>query len=259
MRPRAVATSEGQSMRSLIVALAFAVLALASGPSRAQDELQAELTGVLERYYAAQRAGDFDAWMAVCSEEFRGMVASGFSSEEEKQAFLEWQKQATPGRFEVLHLEPGADDGTATLYTVADGKRPPATPDGEWVDAQAEVDVSFVKEADGWKVAMVLVGADPSTIQRSDDESFEPLEAYDTNTQTSLGGSIVRTEFKDDHTLVVVRLMDEEELVYLPSRQELIDVGFDPDLLVPHATVEVEGHPHRSDKFKVWATGLNIM
>lgn len=246
-------------MRSLICALALAIVALASGPSRAQDELQAELTAVLERYYAAQRAGDFDAWMAVCSEEFRAMLGSGFSSDAEKQAFLEWQKKATPSRFEVLHLEPGPDDGTATLYTVADGQRPPATPDGDWVDARAEVDVSFLREADGWKVAMLLVGPDPATIQRSDDESFEPLEAYDTDTQTSLGGRIVRTEFKDDHTLVVVRLMDEEELVYLPSRQGLIEVGFDPDLLVPHATVEVEGHPHRDNKLKVWATGLNIM
>lgn len=246
-------------MRSIIIALAFAVLSLASGPARAQDQLQAELTGVLERYYAAQRDGNFDAWMALCSEEFRAMVASGFSSDEEKQAFLEWQKKAAPTRFEVQYLEPGADDAGATLYTVADGKRPPATPDGEWVDAQSEVDVSFVKEADGWKVAMVLVGTDPATIQRSDDASFEPLEAYDTDVSTNLGGRIVRAEFNDDHTLVVVRLMDEEEFVYLPPRQELIDVGFDPDLLVPHATVEVEGHPHRSNKFKVWATGLNIL
>ncbi len=246
-------------MRAWMVAMMVALATLAGGRAMADDGLQAELTGVLERYYAAQRAGDFDAWMAVCSQDFRGMVAGGFSSEEEKQAFLAWQQKATPRSFQVLHLESGGEDGAATLYTVTDGQRPPDSPDGEWIDAQAEVDVSFVKEADGWKVAMVMVGTDPASIQRSADDSFEPIEAYDTGTYTNLGGRIVRAEFRDDHTLVVVRLLDEEEFVYLPSRQELEEMGFNPDLLVPHANVEVEGHPHLKDKFKVWATGLNVL
>jgi hypothetical protein len=246
-------------MRALIIAVALAVLTGASGPSRAQDDLQVELTSLLERYYTAQRAGDFDAMMALCSEEFRGMMSGAFSSDAEKQAFLDWQKQSAPARFAVQGMDGGAADGGATLYTVADLKRPPSTPDGQWVDGQAEIDASFAQESGAWKLAMIIVGADPAAIQRSADESYEPIDAYDTDSTANLGGRIVRTEFRDDHTLVVVRLMDEEQLVYLPSRQELEELGFNPDILVPNATVEVDGHPHRSDKFKVWATGLEVM
>ena len=47
--------------------------------------------------------------------------------------------------------------------------------------------------------------------------------------------------------------------ICLPSRQELQDLAFNTDLLVPNAPVEVEGHPHRDDDFKVWATGLNVL
>lgn len=246
-------------MRFWLIAMVLAICATAAAPARADEALRAELSAVVERYYGALRAGDFDGWMAVSSAEMREQIATGFASEEERQAFLEWQKTATPERFEVQVLEVGADGTTATLLTVVSGKRPPDEEGGEWVEARNEASFDFVKEADGWKVAAVLYGFDPSAIRRSENDAFEPIEAYDTDVATSLGGRIVRTEFRDDHTLVVVRLMDEEDFVYLPSRQELQDLGFNPDLLVPNATVEVEGHPHRSDEFKVWATGLSVL
>lgn len=246
-------------MRSLFLAMALAIAAVAGSPARADDGLQAELSGVLERYYAALRAGDFDGWMAVSAASVREQLAAGFSSEEEKQAYLDWQKTSVPTRFEVQTLEAGDDGASAALHTVVSGKRPPDEEGGEWVEAQNEATFEFVKEADGWKIATVIYGADPAAIQRSADDSFEPIEAYDTDRYTNLGGRIVRAEFRNDHTLVVVRLLDEEEFIYLPSRQELLDMGFNPDLLVPNADVEVEGHPHRSDGFKVWATGLNVL
>jgi hypothetical protein len=103
-----------------------------------------------------------------------------------------------------------------------------------------------------------MFGMDPSQIKACKNQAFEPIEAYDQNMSSSLGGPIVRVAFEADHTLVIVRVLDEEDCVFLPSRVELQKSGFDPGLLVPYAIVEVDGFPHKSDKQKTWADRIKM-
>ncbi|MBM3516994.1 MAG: hypothetical protein FJX56_03720 [Alphaproteobacteria bacterium] len=70
---------------------------------------------------------------------------------------------------------------------------------------------------------------------------------------------MLRVAFADNHTLVVVRVLDEEHSVFLPARPVLNEAGFNPDLLQPQVIVSVEGYPHKVDKLKFWATGLSVV
>ncbi len=122
-----------------------------------------------------------------------------------------------------------------------------------------ELTLSFVKQADGWKLDDQLFGADPATLAQCKDTKYEPEAAYDTDKTVSLGGRIVRVDFQANHTLVVVRVVDEENCAFLRDNKEgQLKHGLQPDLLVPYAIVEIEGSPHRSDKQKVLVDKLNV-
>jgi hypothetical protein len=74
-----------------------------------------------------------------------------------------------------------------------------------------------------------------------------------------MGGPIVRVDFQPDHTLVVIRVVDEENCALLRDNKEgLLKHGLAADKLVPYAIVEIEGSPHRTDKQKVLVDKLNV-
>jgi hypothetical protein len=66
----------------------------------------------------------------------------------------------------------------------------------------------------------------------------------------------VRVAFEPDHTLVVIRVLDAEQLAFLPSRAGLEKAEFDASGLVPRRVIEVIGHPHGTNGFKVLATAV---
>ena len=74
----------------------------------------------------------------------------------------------------------------------------------------------------------------------------------------SMGGPIARVAFEPDYTLVVVRVVDEENCAYLPSRADIAKSGQNPDLLVPYAIISINGFPHKSDKQKIWAEKFSL-
>ena len=62
---------------------------------------------------------------------------------------------------------------------------------------------------------------DPASIKVCHDEPSEIEAAYNGNSNSNVGGLIRRVEFKPDHTLVMVRIVDEENCLILPPREWL--------------------------------------
>ncbi len=65
-------------------------------------------------------------------------------------------------------------------------------------------------------------------------------------------------KFEKDYTMVSIRVLDEENLVFLPNKAELEKFGFKTALMVPWKILEDEGHPHKTNPFKVWANSAEI-
>ena len=103
------------------------------------------------------------------------------------------------------------------------------------------------------------MGMDPSKITACKDDRNEPMEAYDPDKEVSLGGPIVRVDFQPDYTLVVVRVMDEENCAFLPNREEIARHGLDPAKLVPYAIVDMTASPHRTNKQKVLIERIKVI
>ena len=107
------------------------------------------------------------------------------------------------------------------------------------------------KEGQAWKLADQTLWSRPRPIKACHDEPAENETAYNTNANSNVGGQIRRVEFKPDHTLVVIRVVDEENCLILPPRDWLVQHNSPPDKFVAWAMIEIDGSPHRSDKQRV--------
>jgi len=118
--------------------------------------------------------------------------------------------------------------------------------------------IDYVQENGAWRIATVMMAPEPAQIKRSPDTKFEPRTNFDGSREVSLGGRITRVAFEADHTLVVVLMLDEEQLAFFPNKATLDGSGFNTQRLQAPRLIEIEGHPHCTNKFKTWAIGANL-
>jgi hypothetical protein len=146
---------------------------------------------------------------------------------------------------------------TVAAKTMPKGRQIPGGPAPGSV-VHSGLTLEFAKQGGAWKFDSQTFGQDPSQITACKDYRNEPEAAYDVDRNVSMGGPITRVDFQPDHTLVVVRVVDEENCAFLPNREELTKNGLKTELLVPYAIVEIEGSPHRTDKQKVLVDKMDV-
>lgn len=244
----------------ILAALCAAAPAMAA---QLDPALQQQLLGIYDDYNKALLAGKVTDAMKLRSASVRAEAQKEMPTEAARQRFLAMARTMVPDSLQVMHATTNAAGSKASIITIAAKTMPKnmkPTPGGPKPGStqHAEVTLSFVKEGTAWKLDDQTFGFDPSTIKPCKDEKFEP-SAYDTDRTVSMGGPIVRVDFQSDHTLVVVRVTDEENCAFLPDNKEgLLKKGLAPDKLVPYAIVEIEGSPHKTDEQKVLANKLTV-
>ena len=245
-----------QVMRALAAALLVAAL---SQPAAADDAaLRAALQSTLDHFFAVSRGGDIDAAMADQPQlraMYDGAIADKRPPAEVRQRMAEFLKSMAPESYEVLYVAAGKDGTNATL--IINGKRPPGG--DPQAAAVSEVEYEFARSGDRWTIGQVLASPPPDRIKRPPEDAFEPESAYTDDRHTTLGGRIRGVRFADDHTMVAVRVLDEDQLAYLPPAATLRQAGFDPDNLRLFRIVEIEGIRHPTKDYKLWATGLAVV
>jgi hypothetical protein len=225
--------------------------------------LQQQLLGVYDSYNKALAAGKMADALALRSAETQVRAKKEMKTAKDRAEFLAMAKMTIPDTVEVRHASIDAAGDKAELLTVVSKTFPPGKqiphgpPPGS--TAHSELTLSFAREGGAWKLDDLLYGPDPASIRACKDESNEPMAAYDGDKEVSLGGPIVRVEFKPDYTLVVVRVMDEENCAFLPNREEIAKHGLDPATLVPYAIVDITASPHRTDKQKVLIERIKVI
>ena len=225
--------------------------------------LQQQLMAVYDGYNKAIAAGKLPDALALRSAKTRADAPKEMKTAKDRQEFLAMAKLMIPDKLDVQHASITAAGDKAEIITIASktfppGKRlPGAPPPG--TAAQSELTLSFVREGAAWKLDDLLYGMDPSNIAGCKNDRNEPEAAYDINATVSLGGPIARVDFQPDYTLVVIRMLDEEDCAFLQSsKDELMKHGLDPGKLVPYAIVEIEGSPHKTDKQKILVDNLKV-
>jgi hypothetical protein len=248
----------GAAAIALFLVAAFAVVVRADPLDPA---LQTQLLKLYDGFNQAIVAGKIDDAVALRSSEAKKMLRPYLGTPAKRRELVETLKQVMPDTIEVKHGSVAKDRKSAEILLVATKKAPAKVPKGGPPPGSImtmELTLSFVSEGGQWKLGDTIFGMDPTKITPCKNPGFEPIEAYDDDKNVELGGPIVRVDYQADYTLVVVRVVDEENCAYMPNREAIEKAGLKTDLLVPYAIAKISGLPHKTDKQKVWVDHITV-
>ena len=251
-------------MRLCCVVLALLLAAAPRSHAKPLDPaLQQQLLALYDGYNKALAAGKLTEALAFRSAETRARAQKEMKTAKDRQEFLVMAKATIPDTMEVRHATINAAGDKAELLTVVSKTFPPGrqVPNGPppGTTAHSELTLGFARQGNAWKLDDLLYGPDPAQIVACKDDRNEPMSAYDPDKDVSIGGPIVRVDFHPDYTLIVVRVVDEENCAFLPGREEIARHGIDPARLAPYAIIDMTASPHRSNRQKVLVEHLKIL
>ena len=232
-------------------------------PSRSTRRCSSSCSALYDGYNKAIAAGKLTEALAIRVAETRASAQKEMKTAKDRQEFLAMAKATIPDttggppRHDQRSRRQGraADRGVQDLSARQAGARRAAP----GTTAHSELKLGFARQGNAWKLDDLLYGPDPAKIVACKDDRNEPMSAYDPDKDVSIGGPIVRVDFHPDYTLIVVRVVDEENCAFLPGREEIARHGIDPAKLVPYAIVDMRASPHRSNRQKVLVEHLKIL
>jgi hypothetical protein len=240
--------------------LGLLLFSAAAGAAPLDPALQTELMALYDRYNKAMAAGRLADAMALRPAPVQAEFKA--KGKKDRAELLAMAQAMTPDKVEPQRATLSDDGGKATIETLATKTATAAVARAGGPKAgtvkTVELTLTFLREGQAWKLDDLLFGMAPADIKACKDEETEPQSAYDDDSNVTLGGPIRRVEFRPDHTLVVVRVVDEETCLIMPSRAKLVERGFKVEALAPGVMVEVEAWPHRTDKQRAWVDQLTI-
>ena len=256
--------SMGRGAALLAGMAAWLTVAPAGIAAPASPELQTQLMALFNRWEHALGDGKLADAASISVPELRQQIAEAMKNKDDAAGLAAMAKSMTPDKIEPKRASVSKDGKHAVIVALATVKMPEnlklpkdAPPDapkpGQII--HNELTLKFERDGSEWKFAEQIFGMDPGQIKTCRDDATETLAGYDRGREQSAGGPISRVEFGPDHTLVVFRVVDEENCAILPPKAKLTDV----DALIPYAIVSVEGYPHKTDKQRMWAESHKIL
>jgi hypothetical protein len=219
----------------------------------AQD--QAALGRVFAAYNLAAKAGDVDKMLSLRTSQQQQDIRRQIGKKEDREAFIFLARAQIPESYQIEHVSWAKNGKSATLYMLGQF---PAMPEMKRPRLRMEESLTFKKENGQWKFDVALPLGEPGKIKRPKDLTYNPQDAK-SNTFGEVAGRIIKTEYKPGYTLVLLRVLDEENAVFLPAKEVLIKAGVPLADLEPWKFQEFKGHPHKTDKLKFFATSGKLL
>jgi hypothetical protein len=236
-------------MRKSVWTFSF-VLFVYIGFAYAQD-LQETLVSTYSHYLDAARSGNFDALLAAKSNEVKKEIQQHLKTKKDRGLFLEWEKFQVPDSFFVQHVDSDSSKNEAYLYILSNFS---ASEKFGREKGRREMQLTFRKEHNEWKLHLSLALADPDKVSHPADLMMDTTQ-IDEDQEAEIGGRIIKTEYFPAYTVVILRVVDEDIAAFLPSKAELLKENFNFHELDEWNIYVFTGHPHKTDKAKFFATG----
>ena len=239
-------------LRSLILVIISYMIWFPFSYSQTQ---QSALRKLYDSYNLALHEGSFDKIISFYTSDVQKEITSQIKTKKEKKGFLDMGKIQIPESYEILHMDADKDTQSITLHTIMQFSE---MKEIKRERSRIECDIKFKNENSQWKLESLLFLSDPDKIIHPADLTYNPEDA-DLDKEGDIGGRIVKTEFNPGYTLVIIRVLDEENAVFLKSKSELLKDGVSLKELEPWNFYEFTGHPHKTDKLKFFATGGKLI
>ncbi len=215
-----------------------------------------DLTAVFETYCANAKAGDVDAMLSLRTTSAREAIREQIRDKKDRDYFLLIGRAQAPESYEVQHVAWSGDGNRAELYAVL---QLPAMKQIDRPRTRMEMRMTFARENNAWKLGDLLPLGNPDEIKRPTDLSYRESDAKRDVTAAEVAGRVVSIDFRSDHTLIMLRVMNEEVAVFLPRKAILDKAGVDFNQLAPWKRRVFTGYPHSGDKLRFFATGDHPM
>jgi hypothetical protein len=245
-------------MRFIFTGLIATVLATASfGQSAASPTPTADsLRKTFDACNDAIKAKNFQGVLSQMSSATRKQIAAMIPPAQHTPFFLNAMLRV-PISYEVESVAPGKDGKSASLMLLA--MLPPIPPDmqeSEKSEAagqprKRELTVVFAREAGLWKISAVNTGIDPDQRPRPKDLKMGQRADYNAESNTDMGGVIQRIEKQDAGTVYVIRILDEEDAVFVPADH------VSPDF-VTGVVISFHAAQNQNDPLKYWAESAKL-
>ncbi len=226
----------------------LAVVPLDSGAGSAS-----ELTKLLDEHHRYMLIGDVEGMTTLRTKELHDKMRQEIEDEEMRNAYIIMGRAQIPESSQLLHVNDGEDGNSAEIYAV--WKLPAMEEIGRPESFRIEVMIEFRKEQGRWKLGHITLLSNPDQINRPSDLRFDESEVDTDWASASLAGRITAVEFNDDHTLVMLRVLDDEIAVFMPDQEFMKNHGMDLADYQPWKKRQFTGYPHKTDKLKFFATG----
>jgi len=210
-----------------------------------------ELRNVFDTYNKYAQADNMKKMLSMLTSAMKEEITSQIKNREDRDYFVLVSKGQVPSSYEVQHITLSKDGNRADMYMLM---HLPAMKEIDRKKTDMEAMVSFEKEKGTWKMEGITPLGDPSQIKRPKDLTYNKNDADD-GQYGSVAGRIVKLEFKSNHTLIILRVIDEEIAVFLPPKKTLEGADVNLDDLAPWKMREFTGFPHKTDKLRFFATG----
>jgi hypothetical protein len=213
------------------------------------QNLSADLKNVFDKYNSAMKEGDFNKILFYCTNDLKKEILSQVTTKKDQDDLILNGKIQIPESYEIQHVASDKDSLKVTVYVIMQFS---AMQEIGRDRSRIECEIHYKKESDIWKIESVWFLNDPDKIIHPKDYTYNLGDAA-MDKDGNIGGRIVRTEFLPDYTLVILRVLDEENAVFLPPQKDLVKNGISIKDLYPWNIYEFTGHPHITDKLKFFA------
>jgi|SRR5208283_4759310 len=230
-------------MRLIFAGLVFTMAAF--------TQTDAAFQKIYDSYLAALKTNNFQAVKTQVSSELWEQFTSWAPPSKRAGLMASIAKDTVPSSYEVQFVRRSKDGKKASMMVV--GMFAPDSfhaPEGG-PEEKAEATISFVQKAGVWKVGDVKIDRNLSTRPKPQDLNMGQREDYRDAVNTRLGGVILRLEKQAAGTVYVIKVVDEEDAVFLPEAK------VSPDF-VRGAIVFFDASQHEHDPLKYWAESAEL-
>lgn len=236
----------------LVLLLSLAAV-LAPRPARAQTDEQ--FRKVYDEFSAAMKAGSLPRLLAVLTPARAKVVKKECADPAEKAAGFAMGASMQPTSYEIVGRTPCKGGKKVIIYLIGTFEVPPDVAKARDIPEKSrnEISVDFHRVGKVWKMDTPSYGGDPDKVKRPKDLKRGDLSKYKDDAETSLGGRVLRVETTDETVAVILRVLDEENVVFLPPAAEALAAGFHLADYTPGQIVEFSARPHKKDKLKYLA------
>ena len=223
------------------------VLALLCGSLLMGQTVQ-DFARIYDSYLAAVKSGSFREVSALFSQELRKEI----KTPDDQKEYMMMAKMLVPVSYDTLFLTMTDGGQKAELQVVTTVKVPEEVQKQQKLPPtqHLELILSFVKEGGQWKWGGPTILGDPDKRARPKDLKMGSRSDYK-NSNTEMGGQILRLEKQSAGTVFVIRVVDEEIAAFVPAAK--VSGEF-----VPGRILALRGAEHKSDKLKFWADEASL-